>query len=100
MTNKIYVPNSFSNTVSVIDGTTNAATTITTGIGTDPNDVAINPVTNKIYVTNLADGTVSVIDGATNTVTDRDSWLQFSNKPHLHRGRSGDEQNLCHQFFY
>jgi YVTN family beta-propeller protein len=69
-TNKIYVPNSFSNTVSVIDGTNNSATTISSMIGTIPNNLAVNPVTNNIYVTNLADGTVSVIDGSTDTVSD------------------------------
>ncbi len=68
VTNKIYVPNSFSNTVTVIDGATNGTNTITTGIGTIPNNVAINPITNVIFVTNLADATVSVIDGVSDTV--------------------------------
>jgi YVTN family beta-propeller protein len=53
----------------VIDGTTNTTATISTGIGTIPNNVAVNPVTNTIYVTNLADATVSVIDGSSDTVS-------------------------------
>jgi YVTN family beta-propeller protein len=69
VTNKIYVPNSFSNTVTVIDGATNTTKTITSGIGSIPNNLAINAVTNKIYVTNLGDQTVSVIDGFSDTVS-------------------------------
>jgi DNA-binding beta-propeller fold protein YncE len=83
-TNKIYVANYgvdakqvlHGGNVTVIDGVTNATTTIT-----DPNArglvcvaVAVNPVTNKIYVANnslgfKAPGNVTVIDGATNTTT-------------------------------
>src|SRR6516165_3617041 len=53
VTNKIYVANGTSNNVTVIDGVTNATTTVT-----DPNAVgppvalAVNSVTNKIYVGN------------------------------------------------
>jgi YVTN family beta-propeller protein len=51
----------------VIDGATNAATTVATG--SNPIEVAVNPVTNKIYVTTFSLGNVIVIDGATDTVT-------------------------------
>jgi YVTN family beta-propeller protein len=67
VTNKIYVTNNNSNTVTVIDGATNGTTTVTTG--TRPNVVAVNPVTNKIYVSNLDSYNVTVIDGATNSTT-------------------------------
>jgi len=67
VTNKIYVVNSNSNSVTVIDGATNATTTVNTG--TSPFAAAVNSVTNKIYVPNFGSNTVTVIDGATNTTT-------------------------------
>ena len=65
VTNKIYVTNSSSNTVSVIDGATNMVTE-TVIVGDAPEPVALNPVTNKIYVGNAGANTMTVIDGATN----------------------------------
>jgi len=76
-TNKIYVTNSASKSVTVIDGGTNSTTTVPVGL--TPIAVAVNSVTNKIYVANRGNalmnirGSVTVIDGATNstaTVTD------------------------------
>jgi YVTN family beta-propeller protein len=76
-TNKIYVANSASKSVTVIDGGTNSTTTVPVGL--TPIAVAVNSVTNKIYVANRGNalmnikGSVTVIDGATNstaTVTD------------------------------
>ena len=83
-TNKIYVTNacgSDSNcagdgTVSVIDGSTLATTSIT--VGSLPNGVAVNSVTNRIYVANECgndvscnswSGTVTVLDGASLATT-------------------------------
>jgi YVTN family beta-propeller protein len=65
VTNKLYVANQFSNTVTVIDGNTN---TIETTIPVDnfPYELEVNPYTNRIYVTNRGSNTVSVIDGSTN----------------------------------
>ncbi len=63
-TNKIYVANQSSSSVTVIDGITNNTTTVATGDG--PDAVAVNPVTNKIYVANATAGTVTVIDGSNN----------------------------------
>ena len=66
VTNKIYVANRGSNSVTVIDGATNATTTL--AVGLTPVFMALNEVTNKIYV--LTDyGGVTVIDGATNATT-------------------------------
>ena len=65
ITNKIYVANAGSSTVSVVDGTNNATGTIP--VGTNPSAIAINAATNKIYVTNRGNGTVTVIDGADNS---------------------------------
>jgi YVTN family beta-propeller protein len=74
ITDTIYVVNSDSNTVSVIDGATcNARHTSGCGrpspaviVGSNPVDVAVNQKTDTVYVANWGDGTgttVSVIDG-------------------------------------
>ena len=66
-TNKAYVVNHNSNSVTVIDGKTRTAVaTIPTGAG--PEGIAVNPVTNRIYVANSGENSVTVIDGATDTV--------------------------------
>ncbi|HXA00526.1 MAG TPA: YncE family protein, partial [Cytophagaceae bacterium] len=63
----LYIMNSGTNTVSVIDPATNAVvTTITVGNG--PQNSVISSYNNYIYVPNNSDGTVSVINPATNTV--------------------------------
>jgi len=70
VTQKGYISNRGSNSVTVIDLTSGNPTTVT--VGANPQGVAVNPVTNKIYVANRGknDGTtVSVIDGATNQVS-------------------------------
>ena len=69
-TGKIYVANSGSNNVSVIDG---AKYTVVATV-TDPNAIApvalaVNATTNTIYVANSQSNNVTVIDGATNSVT-------------------------------
>jgi YVTN family beta-propeller protein len=64
-TNRIYVGNFFSNTVSVIDGNTNTVIG-TVNVGS-PQGIGVNPTTNRVYVANLGSGTVSVIN-ATNQV--------------------------------
>jgi len=66
-TNKIYISNYFGNDVTVIDGASNAITTVSAG--TNPGAVAVNLATNKIYVANLNSSNVTVIDGASNTTT-------------------------------
>ncbi len=61
-TNRIYVANQISNTVSVIDGATKTVVA-TVPVGGNPNWVVLNQATNRIYVTNLQTATVTVIDG-------------------------------------
>ena len=68
VTNKIYVANG-GNSVTVIDGATNATTTVTDPNASSPYAVAVNPVTNQIYVANNGSNNVTVIDGATNATT-------------------------------
>ncbi len=67
VTNKTYVVNLGSSTVTIIDGATNSATTV--AVGDAPQSVGVNPVTNKIYVANAGGESITVIDGATNATT-------------------------------
>ncbi len=65
--NRIYVLNSSSNNVSVIDGKTNTFIGNVI-VGSGPFGVGVNPITNRIYVVNFGSNNVSVIDGNSNTV--------------------------------
>ena len=67
LTNKIYVTNEFSNTVSVIDGDTDVVLP-PISVGGSPYDLDVDHYTNKVYVTNLGYDTISIIDGETNKV--------------------------------
>jgi YVTN family beta-propeller protein len=67
VTNKAYIANYTSNSVTVIDGAT--LSTATVPVGSQPEALAVNPVTNKIYVADYGDQWVWVIDGATLTTT-------------------------------
>jgi YVTN family beta-propeller protein len=63
----IYTANVFSNSVSVIDGSTNTViATITEPAGQTPRELAFNSATGNIYVADVYSNTVSVIDGKTN----------------------------------
>ncbi len=65
VTNRIYIADFTGNSVTVIDGATNAViATIPAGLG--PIAIAVNSVTNKIYVANQNSNNLTVIDGATN----------------------------------
>jgi YVTN family beta-propeller protein len=74
LTNRVYVANSFDNTVSVLSGRTRRVIA-TVPVGTNPRTIAVNPVTNKIYVSSSGTsvkpvpGTLQVISGTTSTVT-------------------------------
>ena len=66
-TNKAYVVNHNSNSISVIDGKTRTVVaTVKTSAG--PEAIAVNPLTNRIYVANSGENSVTVIDGATDSV--------------------------------
>ncbi len=62
-----YITNEGSNSISVIDTTTNKVTA-TIPVGSNPIGVAVNPNGTKVYVVNDHSNDVSVIDTATNTV--------------------------------
>ena len=66
-TNKIYLVNGTLNKVTILDATTNATSTVSTG--SHPNRIAVNPATNKIYVLNYGGNSVTVIDGASNATS-------------------------------
>ena len=65
ITNKIYVANEFSNTVSIIDESTDKIQA-TIKVGSFPYGIDVNPLNNRVYVANRGSNTVSVIDGSTN----------------------------------
>jgi YVTN family beta-propeller protein len=67
VTNRIYVANGNPNTVTVVNGATNATTNVSVGVS--PRAVAVNQVTNKIYVANNTGNNVTIIDGTNNTTT-------------------------------
>jgi YVTN family beta-propeller protein len=66
VTNKTYIANAGSNTVSVLDVPTNSTEAVP--VGTNPVAVGVNPVTNTIYVANEGSNNVTAINGAMNTV--------------------------------
>jgi YVTN family beta-propeller protein len=63
----VYVANSASEAVSVIDSTTNVVTNDIT-VGENASDIAVNPNNDLVYVANVFSNTVSVIDSTTNEV--------------------------------
>src|SRR5258708_31736663 len=67
-TNYAYVANNATNTVSVINTSTNAVVK-TIAVGSGPYAVAINQAGSNAYVANFSSNTVSVITTSTNTVT-------------------------------
>ncbi|PRX69845.1 YVTN family beta-propeller protein [Cohnella sp. SGD-V74] len=68
ITNRIYIANEQDSSVTVIDGATNARTTVATL--SHPTAIAVNAVTNRIYVAHPDHDKVSVIDGAGSNVTE------------------------------
>jgi len=73
----VYVANSDSDSVSVIDGKTNAVTNVT--VGNHPTRMAVNGETNVIYVLNSGSNSMSVIDGSTNKIL---AGVAFNSKGH------------------
>ncbi len=66
-TDRVYTSNHSSNSVSVINGATNAVVA-TVRVGLKPEELGVNAATDRVYVTNLGSNNVSVINGATNAV--------------------------------
>ena len=66
-TGRVYVANTWSNNVSVVDPDSNSVVA-TVAVGTQPQGIAVNPASNRVYVTNTWANSVSVLDGASNLV--------------------------------
>ena len=65
ITNKLYVANQFSNTISVID-IEKSIVEKNIQVGNSPYDIDVNPFSNRIYSSNRDSNSISVIDGFTN----------------------------------
>jgi YVTN family beta-propeller protein len=65
ITNKLYVANQFSNTISVID-IDKSKVEKNIDVRDSPYDLDVNPFSNRIYTSNRESDTISVIDGFTN----------------------------------
>ena len=63
----VYVTNYGSNSVSIINGTTNTVIK-NISVGTSPKDAAFDNLNGYVYVTNSGSNSVSIINGTTNTV--------------------------------
>ncbi len=63
---RIYVTNSESNTVSVIDTNTNTVLGNPIRVGMNPKGIAYDPENERMYVTNFGSNTVSIIDTHSN----------------------------------
>ena len=66
VTNKVYVTNTYSDMVTVIDGATNTTHALKAG---SADGIAIDPRNNTIFLMTYEDPNVRVIDGATGTIT-------------------------------
>lgn len=74
ITNKIYVANYPSDTVSVIDGNNSYRVIADIKVGKSPAGLALDPARNIVYVSNEGLNSVSVIDGLTNRVEQLHCW--------------------------
>jgi YVTN family beta-propeller protein len=66
-TNRAYIVNHNSGSVTVVDGSTHAVSA-TVKVGSGPEAAAVNPQTNRVYVANSGESSVTVIDGSTGAV--------------------------------
>lgn len=88
LTHKVYVPNSTDDTVTVIDGRSNAVIR-TIKVGVWPADISINEATNRVYVANTTSNSVFIIDGNTDVVIATVSGLETApNNVGINTGRN------------
>ena len=76
----LYVPNSGSNNVSIVDTPTNAVAPTAITVGLSPVAAAVRGDESLVYITNFSSNTVSVINAATNTVV---ATIPVGNFPQL-----------------
>jgi len=67
---RVYVTNYSSDTVSVIDGTTQTVIGSPIPVGDGPDGIALSPSGSIVYIANQESETISVINAVTNTVID------------------------------
>lgn len=67
-TNRVYVANRGSGTLTVLDGVTDAVVA-TIPVGARPFAVAVDPVTNRVVVSNTFNDVMTIVDGATNVTS-------------------------------
>ena len=84
ISDRIYVTNQESDSISIIDGKTQRIVANNIHVGTFPHVVVTNPITNKVYVTNWGtidtnSCTVSVLDGRTDKLI---ADIPTGNSPH------------------
>jgi YVTN family beta-propeller protein len=103
ITNRIYVANSSSSSVSVINGATNSVITAVT-VGVKPFGVAVIFQLEQDIVSNITSNTVSVISGLANAVYRYDcGWPvpkdrgQSCNEPHL-CGKYSEQHRFCNRW--
>jgi len=97
---KVYVANSGSNNVSVIDGVTRTVIG-TIPVGTNPRWVAVNPETSRLVVGNLGSSNVTLVNTATDTpvstlLTGGAGWIAINaiaDISYVIRYGTGDEYN-------
>ena len=58
----IFVVNSDSNSITVIDSTSNNILSNNITVGKNPSSIALDPITNRLYVTNKGSDSISIID--------------------------------------
>ena len=87
----VYVANSGTNTISIIDTATNLTQTVTVGL--NPESVALSPNGSLLYVSNKGADTVSVVDTVSKTVI---ATIPVGNAPSiLAVTPSGDRVYVC-----
>ena len=69
-TNRIYVANNESGSISVLDGSAGTVAA-TLDVGANPYELAVDTASNKILVSNTFSDVITVIDGATNSLSRR-----------------------------
>ena len=66
---RVYVANAVSETVSVIDTSTNTVIAVIAGFGSTPYNLVVSPDGARLYVAVNQGGFLSVVDTATNTIS-------------------------------
>lgn len=95
-TNKLYIANSYTNTISVIDSVTSQVLK-TIKVGNYPTALLLDPILNLIYVLNVDSGSVSVIEGSNDklikTIPVGPSPTSISINPYSHKTYVADGSN-------